>query len=131
MDDSLVVRKNNAMLLKETPKEMNRLKSNYSARRSIYALLMTLLLLFLFAMAMFVHRIHALNPCSQSMHETTETTETNMRYPKSLTPSPTVAKISTLVIQEVVSGPMGILERGSFGRMSGILHPVGGYVGHL
>ena len=85
-------RKKNAMLLKETLKEMNRLKSNCSARRSIYALLMTLLLLFLFAMAMFVHRIHAPNPCSQSMHETTETTETNMRYPKSLTPSPTVAR---------------------------------------
>ena len=32
------------------------------------------------------------NPCFESMHETTETSNANMRYPKSLNPSPTVVR---------------------------------------
>ena len=83
----------NVMLLKETLKEMNRLKSNCSARRSINALILVYCLLLLFAMAMPVHRIHAPNPCSQSMPETTETNNAIMRYTNSLTPSPTVARL--------------------------------------
>ena len=77
-----------AMLLKETLKEMNRLKSNCSANSSIYALLMVHCLLLLHC---YGHAC-APNPCSKSMHETTETNNANMRYPKSLTPSPTVAR---------------------------------------
>ena len=70
--------------LKETLKETNRLKSNYSVKKSIYALLIVPCLLLLFRYG----HVRAPNPCFGSMHETTET---NMRYPKPLTPSPTVA----------------------------------------
>ena len=59
MDIRLVAQKKNAMILKETLKEMDRLKSNCSANSSIYALLMVHCLLLLFEMAMPVHRIHA------------------------------------------------------------------------
>ena len=41
---------------------------------------------FSFAMAMFVHRIHASNPCMNLPKRV----NANMRYPKSSTPSPTV-----------------------------------------
>ena len=76
------------MLLKETLKEMNRLKSNCSANRSIYALLMVHCLLLLLC---YGHAC-APNPCSKSRHATTEMSVANMRYPRSLTPSPTVAR---------------------------------------
>ena len=36
--------------------------------------------------------VRAPNPCTESMPETTEKSNANMRYPKSLTPSPTVAR---------------------------------------
>ena len=78
------------MTLKETLKEMNRLTSDCSARNSIYTLFMVHCLSLVFRYGY----TYAPNPCFESMHETTETTETsnaNMRYPKSLTPSPTVA----------------------------------------
>ena len=49
-----------AIVMKETLKETNRLKSNCSANSSIYALLMRPCLLLLLAMAMWpLHRIHA------------------------------------------------------------------------
>ena len=47
---------------------------------------------FSFAMAMFVHRIYTPNPCTEFMHETTETDNAIMRWTKSLTPSPIVAR---------------------------------------
>ena len=51
------------MLLEETLREMNRLKSNCSAKRSIYALLMVHCLLLLFR---YGHAC-APNPCTESM----------------------------------------------------------------
>ena len=57
---------------------------------------------FSFAMAMPVLRIHVSNPCI----ETTETSNADMRNPKSLTPISTVAKIRgnvLLIIEEFSS----------------------------
>ena len=79
-------RNKNAMLLKEALDETNRLKSNCSAKRSMYAFLMVHCLLLLSRYGY----VRAPNPCFKSMHETTEKSNANMRYPKSLTPSPTV-----------------------------------------
>ena len=73
----------NTILLKETLKEINRLKGNCSANSSIYTLLVVRFLLLLF--------------CFQSMHETTEMSNAIMRSPKSLAPSPTVANIASII----------------------------------
>ena len=75
------------MQMKETPKEMNLLNSNCSAKSSIYAVLVVDCLLLLFCHG------HACAPipCSKSMRGTTETSSANMRYSKSPTLSPTVA----------------------------------------
>ena len=81
------------MLLKETLEEMSRLKSHCSANSILYILFLGHCFWPLFATAILVHWIHAPNPCSQSLHETTET---NMRYPKSLTLNPTVASVCIL-----------------------------------
>ncbi|KAM0803629.1 hypothetical protein BDR22DRAFT_42174 [Usnea florida] len=69
-------------------KEMNRLKSNRSANSSVYALLMVHCLLLL----LYQEYAYAPNPCTESIHGTTETSNANMRYPRSPTPSPAVAK---------------------------------------
>ena len=68
------------MLLKETLKGMNRLKSNCSVRKQYLCTLHGTQSSDSYRP---VHQIHTPNPCSKSMHETTETTATNMRYPKS------------------------------------------------
>ena len=86
---ALVARKKTAIAMRETLKETNRLKRNCSANSSIYALLMGLCLLLLLRKG---HVAFAPNPCIESMPETTETSNANMRYPKSLIPSPTVAR---------------------------------------
>ena len=78
-----------AIAMKETLKETNRLKSNCSANSSIYALLMVPCLLLLSQWPC--------GHCTESMHRNnTETSHANMRYAKSLTPSPTVAKIKII-----------------------------------
>ena len=71
-----------AMPLKET----NQLKSNCSARKQYSYTLHGTLSPPSLTMAMCL--------CTESMHKTTETTDANMRYPKSLNPSPTVASTS-------------------------------------
>ena len=76
------------MTLKETLKEMKRLKSNCSAKSSIYVLLMVRCLSLLFRHG----NACAPNPCTELMPETTGTNDAIMRYTKSLTPSPTVAR---------------------------------------
>ena len=76
------------MLLKETLKEMNPLKSNCNANSSVYALLMVHCLLLL---SCHEHACES-NPCTESIHRSTETSNANMRYPRSPTPSPAVAK---------------------------------------
>ena len=85
------------MTLKETPKEMNRLKSNRSAKNSIYALLIVHYLTLLFRHG----HACARNPCTgsmpESMPETTELNIASIRYTKSLTPNPIVAVIQWLV----------------------------------
>ena len=53
-------------------------------------------------MAMHIHRIYVPNPCSESMHKTTETSNANIRYPKSLNPRPTVANNADVLIVELV-----------------------------
>lgn len=74
------MKKCNAILLKETLKETNRLKSNFSAKSSIYALLMVhcpfLLSLWLCC---------APNSCAESIPETTETNNAIMLHTESLT----------------------------------------------
>ena len=82
------------MLLKETLKGIFLLKSNYRANSSIYVLLVIHFLLLLFRCG----HAYTSNPCSESMHETTETSNANMRYPKSLTLSPTVVTILDIVV---------------------------------
>ena len=87
------------MLLKETLKEMNRLKSNCSVNSSIYALLKGHRLLLLIRNG---HVAIAPNPCTKQHRNNTETSHANMRYANSLTPSPTVANHSCLRRIEVL-----------------------------
>ena len=73
-----------------SPKPYERWEGNCSVKRSIYTPFIVHYLLLL-AMVIFVHQIYAPNLCFKSIYKTTETSNTNMRYLKSLTPSPIVA----------------------------------------
>ena len=80
------------IIMKETLKETNRLKSKCSINSSIYALLKGYGLLLLIR-----KRYMTITPnlCTKQHRNNTETRYANMRYAKSLTPSPTVAMSSS------------------------------------
>ena len=76
------------IVMKETLKETNRLKSKCSVNSSIYTLLKGHGLLLLIRKG---HITITPNPYTKQHRNNTETSYANMRYAKSLTPSPTVA----------------------------------------
>ena len=78
------------IVMKETLKETNRLKSKCSVNSSIYALLKGHGLLLLIRKG---YMAITPNSCTKQHRNNTETSHANMRYAKSLTPSPTVAII--------------------------------------
>ena len=77
-----------AIVIKETLKETNRLKSKCSVNSSIYILLKGHGLLLLIRKG---HMTIASNLYTKQHRNNTETSHANMRYAKSLTLSPTVA----------------------------------------
>ena len=76
--------------LKQALKEMNRLKSNCSAKSRYMHSPWYAVSRFSFVMAMPVHRINARKPCLKPLKRIMRF----MRYTKSLTPDPTVAIVA-------------------------------------